>query len=113
MLAETGCAGVMAGRAAEGNPWLFAQIAALLAGDDLPPPPDAAEKLAFMLRHLDLLIAHKGEATALKEMRRHALAYTKGLPRAAEFRSLFGAAGDIETFAALSGQYVDKLRRLS
>ncbi|MDR3348240.1 MAG: tRNA dihydrouridine synthase DusB [Acidaminococcales bacterium] len=111
MFAETGCAAVMIGRAAAGNPWLFAEIAACLRGDPLPPPPGAPEKFALMARHLELLIEHKGETVALKEMRRHAGDYIKGLPFAAECRKLFGQVCTRREFCRALRAYEGRLLR--
>ena len=111
MLEQTGCQGVMIGRAADGNPWLFAQAKALLTGKKMPPPPSAQEKFALLNRHLEILIAYKGEKLAIKEMRRHAAAYTKGLPHAAEFRNLFNQAVSKEDFTSIAGKYLSYLEQ--
>ncbi|HED23685.1 MAG TPA: tRNA dihydrouridine synthase DusB, partial [Firmicutes bacterium] len=79
----SGCDGVMIGRAARGNPWIFAAASALLLGRPLPPPPTANEIVAAVLRHFKLLAELKGETTAAREMRRHSAWYIRGLPGAA------------------------------
>ncbi len=109
MREETGCAAVMVGRAAEGNPWLFAEIAAALSGNSIPEKPSHEERFAMMIRHLDMLCAHKGEPIAIKEMRRHAASYTKGLPQAAHFRQLFNQVRERADFERLSMEYLDLL----
>ena len=86
MLEQSRCDGVMVGRAARGNPWIFREINALLAKNMTIEPPVPAEKIATALRHLDLLAALKGEKTAVMEMRRHAGWYIRGLPGAAAAR---------------------------
>jgi len=86
LIETTGCDGVMVGRAAQGNPWLFGQIRRYLAGDKTPPPPPLTERLAVLARHFAMLVDHKGEYVAVREMRRHAAWYTKGLPGAAGIR---------------------------
>jgi tRNA-dihydrouridine synthase B len=86
LLAHTGCDAVMVGRAAQGNPWLFRQISEFLQSGQLPLPPSLAERLEVVGRHLAMLIEHKGERVAVREMRRHAAWYTRGLPHAAEIR---------------------------
>ena len=86
MMEETGCDGVAVGRGAQGNPWLFSEIAARLSGRAYSAP-DAAEKLDAVLRHLALLCSLKGERTAVREMRRHAAAYIQGMPGAARARA--------------------------
>lgn len=111
MIKETGCQGIMVGRAAEGNPWLFAQISAALRKEPIPPSPLSSEKFALLKRHLDLLIRHKGENLAIKEMRRHAAAYTKGMPYAAEFRNLFNQAYTKNDFLIIIDKYLDGLKQ--
>lgn len=86
MLEQTGCDGLMIGRGADGNPWLFTALAAALRGEPLPQPPSLKERLAQAAEHLEMLIAYKNEVVAVKEMRRHISAYLKGMPHAAEFR---------------------------
>jgi tRNA-dihydrouridine synthase B len=78
MLRQTGCAGVMVARGALGNPWIFSGIAALLEGKE-PRDPPPQEKIQMALRHMDLLVAFKGEKVGIREMRKHASWYSKGL----------------------------------
>ena len=85
MMEETGCDGVMIARGGLGNPWLFRQTLALLRGDE-PIPPTPAERLAAARRHLELFSATSGERIAVREMRKHAAWYAKGIPGAAQFR---------------------------
>ena len=86
MLSETGCDGVMIARAAMGNPWVFREVKAYLNGEPVPARPSYEEIRAMILRHADLLIAHKGEHVGMLEMRKHASWYLSGLPNAAEMR---------------------------
>ena len=111
MLDETGCAAVMIGRAAAGNPWLLTETAAFLRGGFPPLPPSAPEKFAFMARDLALLIESKGEGTALNQMRRHAGDYIKGLPCAAEFRNLFNQVCTRQEFDRALRDYGERLAR--
>lgn len=101
MLTQTGCDGIMIGRGAQGNPWIFRQIIGYLAKGELLPPPDLAERLTILLRHLDMLIACKGDYIAIREMRRHAAWYTKGLPHAAEIRLKLNQAECREDFVQI------------
>jgi tRNA-dihydrouridine synthase B len=87
MLDETGCSGVMIGRAAQGNPWIFREIRMAWTTGEAPAPPTLEERYAVILRHLDLHVAHVGEAQAVCEMRKHVCWYTKGLEGGARFRS--------------------------
>ena len=71
MLEQTGCDGLMIGRGADGNPWLFTALAAALRGEPLPQPPSLKERLAQAAEHLEMLSAYKNEVVAVKEMRCH------------------------------------------
>jgi tRNA-dihydrouridine synthase B len=92
LLRETGCDGVMVGRAACGNVWIFRQISSYLKTGKLTDNPSFAEKAATLLRHLDMLIELKGNYIAIREMRRHAVCYVKGFPRSAELRTRLNQA---------------------
>lgn len=85
-LADTGCDLLMVGRGALGAPWVFAQIVAYLEGGSLLPPPPLEERLAVLLRQTAMMCAEKGERTALREARKHAAWYLKGLRGAAAYR---------------------------
>ncbi|MDH4228299.1 MAG: tRNA dihydrouridine synthase DusB [Nitrospirota bacterium] len=100
MLAETGAAGVMIGRAAQGNPWIFREILSEWRSGTPAPPPTPEERRAVMLHHLALYVEHAGERTATLEMRKHVCWYTKGMRDGGKFRS---AVQDIDTL----GQLVD------
>ena len=86
ILTQTGCDGIMIARGALGKPWIFAQIL-----NDAPEPA-WAEKKDLALRHLRMVIEHKGEHTAVLEMRKHLSWYIKGLPSAAKLRTLINKA---------------------
>lgn len=105
MLEQTGCDGLMIGRGADGNPWLFTALAAALRGEQLPQPPSLKERLAQAAEHLEMLIAYKNEVVAVKEMRRHISAYLKGMPHAAEFRGRFHKVDTQEQFSELLAEY--------
>lgn len=79
LLRESGCAGIMVGRGAVGNPFLFRTLAALLSGQPLPPPPTAAEKYVVAKRQLTLAAKEKGESVAVLEARKHLGEYLRGI----------------------------------
>lgn len=82
----TGCDGLMVGRAARGNPWIFKQINEYLKTGELIDKPTSQEIKATILKHAQMLIACKGEFTGVHEMRKHIAWYTGGLPHSAELR---------------------------
>ncbi len=92
MLDQTGCDGVMIGRAALGNPWIFSQAVHFLKTGERRTDPTTEERAATALRHLDLLVMIKGEIVAVREMRKHAAWYMKGLRGAARLRDLVNKA---------------------
>lgn len=105
MLTETGCDGIMIGRGAQGNPWIFRQVAHYLTTGELLPLPSLEERIDMLLRHLDMLVAHKGEYVGIREMRSHAAWYTKGLPKSAELRLTFNQAASKEDFIRIMEKY--------
>ena len=111
MLEQTGCDGLMIGRGADGNPWLFTALAAALRGEPLPQQPSLKERLAQAAEHLEMLIAYKNEVVAVKEMRRHISAYLKGMPHAAEFRGRFHKVDTQEQFLELLAEYSECAHR--
>lgn len=86
MLDETGCDGVMIGRAIQGNPWIFREAKRYLETGVVPAHPSYDERQAVMLRHLNDMIRLVGENSGVREMRKHLCWYTKGLPGGSEFR---------------------------
>lgn len=82
----TGCDGLMIGRAARGNPWIFKQVSEYLKTGELIDKPTPQEIKAMILKHAQMLIEYKGEFTGVHEMRKHIAWYTGGLPHSAELR---------------------------
>jgi nifR3 family TIM-barrel protein len=87
MRKHTGCAGVMVGRGAFGNPWIFRDAQALLAGQPRPILPDARERFRVALQHAGLALRLQGDSRkTVIEFRKHLGWYTKGLHGASELR---------------------------
>ena len=84
---ETGCDGVMIGRAIQGYPWIFREAKHYLETGIVPAPPTLEERQAVMLRHLRDMAGLAGEDVGVREMRKHLCWYTKGLHDGAEFRT--------------------------
>ena len=91
MMRKTNCDGVMIGRAAQGNPWIFRDTVSFLEDGTIPDPPAAEEKREMILRHAELLREFKGEYTAVREMRKHLSWYTVGMPHSAKFRQIINS----------------------
>lgn len=86
LVRESGCDGVMIGRGALGNPWIYREAAAVLSGAVPPPPPSLEEKRQALLRHLELELCYGAERMAVLQMRRVACWYFAGYPGSAAFR---------------------------
>ena len=100
-LAITGADGVMIGRGAQGNPWVFPQLIHWLRTGEELPPPTPAERAEVVLRHIDLLISYKGDYIGIREMRKHAAWYTRGLPGSAQLRERFNRADTRDAFVEI------------
>lgn len=101
LLEQTGCDGVMVGRAARGNPWIFSRIAAWLEDGTILPRPDIEEVKQTILYHAQLQLTTKGEYTAIREMRKHVSWYTSGYPNSARLRQVVNQTENYEELCAL------------
>ncbi|MBR3539228.1 MAG: tRNA dihydrouridine synthase DusB, partial [Eubacterium sp.] len=86
MLEDTGCDGIMVGRAAQGNPWIFREIRSFLRDGTILPPPTPEERRDFLIRQSNCMLQLKGEYIGVREMRKHFAWYTQGLPGSAALR---------------------------
>ncbi|HET7225229.1 MAG TPA: tRNA dihydrouridine synthase DusB, partial [Candidatus Eisenbacteria bacterium] len=109
MLEQTGCDGVMLGRAAFGDPWVFRRIRAFRERGERLPAPAAEERLQAGLRHLDMMVAAVGEASAAREMRKHVAWYVKGLPGSARVREQVNRTKSVAEMKALLAGYLEEL----
>lgn len=98
LLEQTGCDGIMIGRVARGNPWIFREIRHYLETGETLEERSAGELQDTILRHAAMCLAIKGEYTAVREMRKHIAWYTAGYPNSASFRRRIN---EIESFEAL------------
>ncbi len=98
MMEETGCDGVMIGRASRGNPWIFRQLVEYDKTGALLEKPDVDELKSMILRHARLQLQYKGEYTGIREMRKHVAWYTAGYPHSAAIRR---RVNEIETIGQL------------
>ncbi len=104
MMEETGCDGIMIGRASRGNPWIFREITQYLDTGVLPERPTVDEVRETILRHAALQLEFKGEYTGIREMRKHVAWYTAGYPHSAKLRCM---VNEMETFAELEKSICD------
>lgn len=98
LMEQTHCDGVMIGRAARGNPWIFREILSYLEKGRAMPRPTLEEIKDMMLRHAKLQLEYKGEYTGIREMRKHVAWYTAGLPHSASMRR---KVNEVESYEAL------------
>lgn len=101
LLDSTGCDGVMIGRAARGNPWLFHRVAEYLETGKLLDKLSREEIKAMMLRHARMQVACKGDYTGIREMRKHISWYTTGLPGSAKLRGKINSVESLQEMEAL------------
>jgi tRNA-dihydrouridine synthase B len=108
MLAETGCDGVMIGRGATRNPWLFRQIAARLSGGRITEPT-LADRRELILSHFRLVAAREPSTYALHKLRKFTGWYTHGLPHGRQLRQAINQLPDVPSFLAAVEQFFDGL----
>ena len=98
MIEQTGCDGIMIGRAVQGNPWIFREITSYFDTGIVPSRPSKQEMRETILRHARLQLQYKGEYIGIREMRKHISWYTTGMPNSAKLRAKINA---IESFSEL------------
>lgn len=98
MRRETGCDGVMIGRGAQGNPWIFHELQEYERTGVVPPRPTPEKIKETMLRHAKLQIEFKGDFIGIREMRKHVAWYTKGMKGSAKLRD---AINQVESYEEL------------
>lgn len=96
MIEDTGCDYLLVGRGALGRPWVFSQIEAYLKHETVLPEPPVSEQMRVMVNHVKLICENKGEKVGMKEARKHAAWYVRGIRGAAAYRNQIGALSTIE-----------------
>ena len=109
VLAQTGCDAVMLGRAAQGRPWIFREVAHYLATGELLPEPALAEVRDILLAHLEHLHAFYGEQAGVRIARKHLGWYAKDRPENGAFRAIVNRAETAEAQLRLTRDYFDAL----
>ncbi|HET6837680.1 MAG TPA: tRNA dihydrouridine synthase DusB [Gemmatimonadales bacterium] len=111
---HTGCAGVMVGRGAFGNPWLFRDGQSLLAGRQPAPPPDAAERFAVALDHARLALRLQGDSRrTVMEFRKHLGWYTRGLHGSSALRQRLFQIESIAEAEAIFLEYLEPVAQVA
>ncbi len=110
LMEETGCDMVMVGRGALGRPWVFSQINAYLDHEVILPDPPVIERMRVMLKHIEALCKYKGERIGIREARKHAAWYTKGLHGAANYRARIGLISSIEELQQIALELIEQNR---
>ena len=106
MMDRTGCDGVMVGRGAEGNPWIFEEIGAALDGREFCPPT-AEERFDMAIRHLEETIIHKGERVGIAEAKKHMAWYTMGLRDSASARARIMVSENEDQIKAIFDELIE------
>ena len=109
MLAATGADAIMIGRAAQGRPWIFREIAHFLATGSELAPPLVAEVRRALLAHLEDHYSLYGEYTGVRSARKHIGWYVRGLPGGEEFRARMNGVEDSATQLAWVARFFDEL----
>lgn len=108
MLEETGCDMVMIGRGALGRPWVFAEINAYLEHEVILPEPPVTQKMLVMLKHIEKICEYKGEYVGIREARKHAAWYTKGIHGAANYRQRIGLINSIDELKEIALELIEQ-----
>ena len=109
MFAETNCDSVMIARAAEGNPWIFAQVKSVLQGNGSLALPSAQERIAMARTHARLLSQREGRNIC--RMRKHAMWYMAGLPGASAARARINLCTTLEEFNEVFDELLEKTKQ--
>lgn len=109
MINETDCDAVLIGRGARGNPWIFKRTVEYLESGRIILEPTPKEKIELLLYHLDMEIQNKGEDIGIREMRKHASWYLKGLPGSSHVKSQIFTMTKREEIKALLNSYLDTI----
>ncbi len=107
MMEETGADAVMVGRGATGRPWVFEQINAYLKDGTILPEPPIEEKMQLLLNHSEKICEYKGNYIGMRETRKHAAWYIKGMRGAAKFRDSIGKLSTKEELIALTEAVIE------
>ena len=106
----TGADGLMIGRAAFGDPWIFQQVRAAMAGQEIPERPDLAGRITVAVRQIELAYQDKGEKIACLEARKHLAWYLRGVPHSAYYKNQISAIATMEDVHRIARDIVRDLQ---
>ena len=106
MYKTTGCDFIMVGRGALGAPWLFNQINEYLKNGIILPAPPIEERMEIMIRHIGKLCEYKGDYVGMREARKHAAWYVKGIRGAAALRQEIGSLENMDQLRAIAEKVI-------
>ena len=106
---ESNCDGIMVARGSMGNPWIFKQINQKLQGEEVHFPTDE-EKIRMCIRHYELALKYNGEYKAVREMRKHASWYIKGLKNCTEIKNKMNVEENAERVIEMLNDYKEYLK---
>jgi tRNA-dihydrouridine synthase B len=107
-LKQSGCDGVLIGRAAQGRPWFLGQVAHFLETGEELPDPSLEEQRDVVLEHFDMALEHYGELTGVRHMRKHLGWYTKGIKYGNEFRRQANSILDASVVRKLVNEFYNQ-----
>lgn len=106
MYESTGCDFIMLGRGALGSPWVFTAINEYFRSGKILPEPPIEERMAVMIKHINKLCEYKGDYIGMREARKHAAWYIKGIRGAAALRQEIGALESMEQLEAIAEKVI-------
>ena len=112
MLEETGCDAVMIGRGAQGNPWIFSSTVEYLMTGQLLPEPTYEQRVMTIIEHMNMVTELKGEGIGVKEMRKHAAWYLKGMPGSTKVKVEIFKMTTCEQVKNILLEYLDYTRKI-
>ncbi len=105
----TGADGIMIGRATFGDPWIFAEVKAAMAGEEIPQRPNLAERIAVAVHQIELAYQDKGEKLACLEARKHLAWYLRGVPHSAYYKNIISSVTTMEDVHRIAADIVRDL----
>jgi len=111
MIAQTGCAGVMIGRRALSDPWIFRDTHAYLTTGKIPPPPTVEQRVFAIVQHFENLSRYGGRRSACVEMRQRISWYARMLPRAKQLKHRMNRINTPDEFHEIVGDYLEQGER--